>query len=70
MRAIIIKDADARALIDQLKLVEFKEKKFGDRLPEGLAPDAWRKAVIEEVHASFHLAVCRWLQDQGAELIR
>lgn len=68
MRAIIIDDKDARQLLDLLKLEQFKC--VGDRLPEALDPEAWKKAAVGEIHAKFLFVVCRWLQDQGASITR
>jgi hypothetical protein len=68
MRAIIISDNDARTLLDQLQLSEFKQA--GNRLPMDLTPEEYRKAAIEEIHSQFRFVVCRWLRDQGAEVIR
>lgn len=63
MRAIIIDDKDARDLIEKLELCKLKgnfHKTF----------DTDRKASIEDVHSAFHYVVVRWLQDQGANIIR
>lgn len=68
MRAIIIDDKDARELLDQLKLDKFEQ--IGTRLPEKLDAETWKKAVIEEIHRKMHYVVCRWLQDQGASVVR
>ena len=55
MRAIIIQDADAKALLDQLKLGKFQADY-----------DGWDKKLVRDIHRQFHCLVCRWLQDQGA----
>lgn len=61
MRAIIIDDKDARELLGQLKLEQFQILDSGGK-------DDW--AIIQKVHAKFHYVVCRWLQDQGANMVR
>lgn len=67
MRAIIIDDKDAKALLDKLKLQSFDT--YGDRVSEiyGIPVEA-RKAYIEEIHRRFHFVVCGWLQEQGAKV--
>lgn len=70
MRAIIIDDKDARELLDRLKLEQFKQLERTITETIKLSPEAWRKAVLDEIHGSFHFVVCRWLQDQGASVIR
>jgi hypothetical protein len=74
MRAIIIDDKDARALLDSLKLASFEKSAGGygveqheawSSLPEGL-----RNTIIEGLHRRFHYVVCRWLQDQGCNVTK
>lgn len=73
MRAIIIQDTDAVNLLDLLKL-----EKFNGIVTYHLeAQDAWaslpqpiRNILIEKMHAKFHYIVCRWLQEQGANVTR
>ena len=68
MRAIIIQDMDARSLLDQLTLEKFEELRHGsgrDDIPQ----DIWRLAV-EAAHRKFHFVTCRWLQEQGASVVR
>ena len=77
MRAIIIQDADARALLDQLKL-----ESFGDTnvIMPSMTPEQydqfnkvygpWLKQAKQEMHRAFHHRVATWLSDQGASLVR
>lgn len=62
MRAIIIQDADARALLDKLKL----EALTGT---DSLRQDPTRPATREDMHRSFHYVVVRWLQEHGANVV-
>lgn len=64
MKAIIISDSDARALLDQLKLKAMEDGRHVMR------KDYDKPASIEEIHRSFHYIVCRWLQEQGADVTR
>ncbi len=64
MRAIIIDDKDAKALLDKLKLTAFLNS------PARSHYKADQPADIEEVHRWFHYVVCTWLQDQGASTIQ
>lgn len=68
MRAIIIDDKDAKALLDKLKLESLEN--YCTRTSEiyGISPEA-RKAFLEEVHRRFHYVVCTWLQQQGASTV-
>lgn len=72
MRAIIISDKDARALLDQLKLCSLEGNlPFAGGLIEKLgASESDVRALVEQVHRSFHYHVTRWLQEQGAEVVR
>lgn len=58
MRAIIIQDTDAKALLDRLELVKLRP-----RYTE-------TPASVDEIHRTFHFEVCRWLQEQGADVAR
>jgi len=60
MRAIIIDDKDARELVERLQLVRFKE----------LHPLCGKQSPVDEIHRAFHFEVVRWLQDQGANVVR
>jgi hypothetical protein len=62
MKAIIIEDKDARALMDQLKL---KSMQKGNLL-NFRNPD--EPATLKEVHGAFVYVVVQWLQDQGCKL--
>jgi hypothetical protein len=78
MKAIIIQDHDARALLDQLKLETLPNST--PTFIEGAKPEevdefnqryrAWIKKTQEEAHRRFHFVVCRWLQEQGASVVR
>lgn len=59
MRAIIIDDADARALLDQLKLTALQN-----------AHHLRLNMTIDDMHRTFHYVVTRWLQEQGADVVR
>lgn len=62
MKAIIITDMDARALLDKLELESMKNKNLLSRDPE-------RMPTLDDVHRAFHYVVCRWLQEQGADIV-
>lgn len=78
MKAIIIQDHDARALLDQLKLEEVKPPStvfIPGASPEQVDQfnkvyEAWMKQHVSDTHRRFHFVVCRWLQEQGASVIR
>ena len=61
MRAIIIDDKDARALLDALKIEAMNQRDM-----EG----AEARAITERLHSKFHYVVTRWLQEQGASVTR
>lgn len=66
MRAIIIDDKDAKALVKQLELAKLQA-------PHGtnLATLDGRHTVeqlADELHRKFHYVVVRWLQEQGASV--
>lgn len=63
MKAIIISDMDARALLDKLQLAKLKDAGHFPRTN----PD--EPATLSEVHGAFHYVVCRWLQEQGADCV-
>lgn len=62
MKAIIISDTEARALLDSLKLEYFKgtHSQFD---PPGQPP------TVESMHRRFHYVVCHWLQEQGVDTV-
>jgi len=62
MRAIIITDADARALLDKLELTKLKADNI-------MRDDMDRPPTKAEIHRAFHYVVCRWLQEQGADVV-
>lgn len=73
MKVIIISDADARALLDQIKLEALGD---GGLLLNGF-PDYEHatvqkvfKHVQSDVHRCFHYVVTRWLQEMGADTLR
>jgi phage terminase large subunit GpA-like protein len=59
MRAIIIEDKDAKALLDKLKLVKFTELPMRSEIS---------KAAIDYTHRQFHYVVTKWLQEQGCDV--
>ena len=63
VKAIIITDMDARALLDKLKLESMYENNHFRRT------DFDKPASVEDVHRAFHYVVCRWLQEQGADIV-
>lgn len=74
MRAIIIDDKDAVALLDRLKLESFEKSLGGYGAAEN---DAWQglpqsmcDEIIRRIHGRFHYVVCSWLQEQGAKTFR
>ena len=60
MKAIIIEDKDARKLLESLELEKYKtiDNNRND----------WD--LVQTIHGHFHYVVCRWLQDQGADVVR
>jgi hypothetical protein len=70
MRAIIIDDKDARALMDRLSLESFNRDLGGYGVEEneawGALPEGVRKEIIRRVHGRFHYRVTNWLHEQGA----
>ena len=71
MRAIIIQDEDARALLDALELNKLRGVPgFGLNLDQRYSDEELKKWLTEEIHRSFHFVVCRWLQDHGAQVTR
>jgi hypothetical protein len=63
MKAIIISDADARALLDKLELTRLRDAGHIMR------DDPERPPTLNEIHRVFHFVVCRWLQEQGADVV-
>ena len=63
MKAIIIQDADARALLKSLELEKLRGA--GHIMRE----DPNNPPTLAEVHRVFHYVVCRWLQEQGADCV-
>jgi len=63
MRAIIITDADARALLNSLELENLRGSGHIQRMDPERPPD------MNAIHRTFHYVVCRWLQEQGADVI-
>lgn len=74
MRAIIIEDKDAAALLDQLKL-ESMDKDLNSYMIAAKEewhklPPSTRDEIVHKLHRKFHFIVCRWLQEQGANVTR
>lgn len=77
MKAIIIQDHDARALLDQLKLESMRKTTvvIPGATPEQFDEfnrrfDLWINQYRSDCHGRFHLVVTRWLQEQGANVVR
>ena len=74
MRAIIIDDKDARALIDSLSLAATNKNlgSYGIEANEAWhsLPESTRTTIIDTIHRRFHYVVVCWLQDQGASTVR
>lgn len=64
MKAIIISDSDARALLDRLELGAMKAS---NHWPVNAVS---RPEEIEQAHRAFHYIVTKWLQEMGADLRR
>ncbi len=62
MRAIIIQDHDAKALLDQLQL---KAKGLADRFAQ---QDQHQRYVSDETWRGLRFVLVQWLQDQGVSL--
>jgi len=65
MRAIIIEEKDALALLADLKLVALEKNNIWGPTNEHLAQTDW-----DSMHRAFHYVVVRWLQEQGATCVR
>lgn len=63
MRAIIISDADARALLSRLEL---NAMRAANHWPHNSKAT---NEAIQEAHRTFHYIVCNWLQEQGADCV-
>jgi len=61
MRAIIIADKDARALMDKLELERIKAS--GNQVSLHGDP-------VDDAHGVFVYVVVQWLHDQGCDLVR
>lgn len=69
MRAIIILDSDARALLEQLELETMRLRGHAPNLlGSGMA--VADQAKINDLHSSFRYIVVRWLQEHGATVTR
>ncbi len=60
MKVIVIKDSDAVALLDKIKFEALKLMEHAS---------IRETFLIREVHRALHYHVCRWLQDQGVDVI-
>lgn len=58
MRAIIVSDAECRALLESLLLRKLEQV--------GRAQTDREREALEASHRAFYYVVCRWLQDMGA----
>lgn len=64
MKAIIISDAEAKALLDQLELEKLKAANHWPNHSQA------ENTEIVAAHRAFHYVVCRWLQEMGADITR
>ena len=64
MRAIIIDDKDAKALLERLQLTKYTNGQGRSHR------NADELANVDEMHRWFHYVVCSWLQEQGANTVR
>lgn len=64
MRAIIIADKDANALLERLELTKYTNGRGRSQR------NADELANVEEMHRWFHYVVCSWLREQGADTAR
>ena len=62
MRAIIIDDHDARALMERLELAKFKHRP----ITEGRTTEQ----ILDDVHGHFRYIVVSWLTEQGCTVVR
>ena len=62
MRAIIIEDKDAKALLDKLELTALRDGNF-------LRSDYTKPPTVDDIHRAFVHVVVRWLQEQGADVV-
>lgn len=62
VKAIIIQDTDARALLDKLKLESLKGEHTQWDDPDN-------RPTVASMHRRFHYIVCTWLQEQGADVV-
>lgn len=62
MKAIIISDTDARALLDKLQLTALRDAGF-------MRDDPAQPPSVASIHRAFHYVVCLWLQEQGADCV-
>lgn len=60
MKAIIISDAEARSLLDQLELANMRKANV-------MRTESFTST--EEIHRAFHYVVTRWLQEMGADVV-
>lgn len=60
MKAIIIEDKDAKALLAELELEKFKGSPSWS-LESSVSP--------EKMHRRFHYIVVKWFQEQGADFV-
>lgn len=72
MKVIVIEDKDGRALLDSLELkkLQCREDVFGRTAFNKKLTERERRAIVSEIHGSFHYHVCRWLQAQGVDVVK
>jgi len=70
-RVIQFDEADGRALLDRLELQKFRPPQlFDDLVAAGKLTEAQKLILLVDFHRHFHYEVCRWLQEQGADVAR
>jgi hypothetical protein len=67
VKAIIISDAEARALLDKLTLKSMHKEGHFRQYSEPV--DFEKPASISAVHRAFNYVVVRWLQEMGADTV-
>lgn len=67
MKVIVIRDDDAKALVDQLELAKFKQN---GAYSQGIykLDEKQKNQAYSAIHRWFHRVVVEWLQEQGADL--
>lgn len=67
MRAIIIQDTDARALLDRLEL---RARQLDPSMVLTGANGPEHGKSVGDIHRMLHFEVTRWLQEMGCDVVR